>query len=166
MNILNRYYFAQLDRQSPVVIDERFNGGGKVADYVIDLLNRPLLSYWSTREGKMWKTPGAEIYGPKVMITNEFAGSGGDFMPMAFRQRNLGKLVGKTTWGGLVGIGGAPGLIDGGSITAPFFAIVSPEGEWIVENVGIKPDIDVDITPKQYMLKAMILNWKRLSRPS
>jgi len=143
----NRYYFAQLDRQA-VIIDERFNGGGFVADYVIDFLNRPLLSYWATREGKMFKTPLAVIDGPRAMVINEFAGSGGDFLPMAFRRRGLGPLVGKTTWGGLVGIYDYPNLIDGGRVTAPRVAIVSPNGEWEVENVGVSPDIDVEMDPK------------------
>ncbi|MFB3789293.1 MAG: PDZ domain-containing protein [bacterium] len=145
----NRYYFAQLDRQA-VVVDERFNGGGSVADYVVDLLDRPLLSYWATREGKMFKTPSAVLDGPRVMIINEFAGSGGDFLPMAFKRRGLGKLVGKTTWGGLVGIYDYPNLIDGGRVTAPRMAIVSPNGEWEVENVGVSPDIEVEMDPKSF----------------
>ncbi|MBP7043582.1 MAG: PD40 domain-containing protein [Chloroflexi bacterium] len=143
----NRYYFSQLDKEA-VILDERFNGGGSVADYVIDLLNRPLLSYWATREGKIFSTPAASIFGPKVMVINEFAGSGGDAMPQFFRRRGLGKLVGKRTWGGLIGIYDNPVLLDGGLVTVPRLAIFSPEGEWEVENEGVAPDVEVEMTPK------------------
>jgi tricorn protease len=143
----NRYYFSQLGREA-VVLDERFNGGGSVADYVIDLLDRPLLSYWATREGKIFSTPNASIFGPKVMIINELAGSGGDAMPLFFRRRGLGKLVGKRTWGGLIGIYDNPVLLDGGFVSAPRLAIFSPEGQWEVENEGIAPDVVVEMTPK------------------
>jgi tricorn protease len=143
----NRYYFSQLNKEA-VILDERFNGGGSVADYVIDLLNRPILSYWATREGKPFATPNASIFGPKVMIINELAGSGGDAMPLFFRRRGLGKLIGKRTWGGLIGIYDYPILMDGGMFTSPRMAIFSPEGEWEVENVGVAPDIGVEMTPK------------------
>jgi len=143
----NRYYFSQIDRQA-VVLDERFNGGGSVADYVIDLLNRPLLCRWATRDGRPFATPNASIDGPKVMIINELAGSGGDAMPLFFRRRGLGKLVGKRTWGGLIGIYDYPPLIDGGFFTSPRMAIFSPQGEWEVENEGVAPDIEVELTPK------------------
>lgn len=143
----NRYYFAQLDKQA-VVLDERFNGGGSVADYVIDLLHRPLLSHWATREGRPFSTPNASIFGPKVMIINEQSGSGGDAMPHFFRRRGLGKLVGKRTWGGLIGIYDYPALIDGGYLTSPRLAIYSPDSQWEVENEGVAPDIEVEMTPK------------------
>ncbi len=143
----NRYYFSQLDKEA-VVIDERFNGGGLVADYVIDLLDRPLLCHWATREGGIFHSPNASIFGLKVMIINECAGSGGDALPLFFRRRGLGKLVGKRTWGGLVGVYDYPVLIDGGSVTAPRLAIFSPDNEWEVENVGVAPDVEVDMTPK------------------
>lgn len=144
----NRYYFSQLDKDG-VIIDERFNGGGSVADYVIDMLSRPLLSQWATREGNVFTSPNAAIFGPKVMIINEYAGSGGDALPQFFRRRGLGQLVGKRTWGGLVGIYDYPALMDGGFVTAPRLAIFSPEGEWEVENEGVAPDIEVEMTPKE-----------------
>ncbi len=144
----NRYYFSQLNKEA-VVLDERFNGGGSVADYVIDMLNRPILSYWATRDGKPFATPNASIFGPKVMIINELAGSGGDAMPFFFRRRGLGKLVGKRTWGGLIGIYDYPVLLDGGFFTSPRMAIFSAEGEWVVENEGVAPDIEVEMTPRQ-----------------
>jgi tricorn protease len=143
----NRYYFSQLDRDG-VVLDERFNGGGFVADYVIDMLSRPILAGWESRYGKQFLSPRASIYGAKVMIVNEYAGSGGDAMPQYFRRRGLGKLVGKRTWGGLVGISGYPPLLDGGSVTSPSFGTISPEGAWEVENVGVTPDFDVEVDPK------------------
>ena len=143
----NRYYFSQLDR-SATVLDERFNTGGDIADYVEDMLNRPVLAYMATRNGRVFSSPAASIYGPKVMITNEYAGSGGDAMPLYFRRRGLGKLVGKRTWGGLVGIYDYPPLMDGGGVTAPRIALFSPTGEWDAEDVGVPPDIEVEMTPK------------------
>lgn len=142
-----RYYFAQVGKQA-AIIDERFNEGGQLADYVIDCLKRPLMSKVTTREGEDWSSPGQAIYGPKVMITNEMAGSGGDAMPWYFRKAGIGPLVGKRTWGGLVGIGGYPTLIDGGGVTAPRMAIYGLDGEWEVENRGIAPDFEVDLDPK------------------
>jgi tricorn protease len=144
----NRWYFAQIDRQG-VVLDERWNGGGLLADYVIDFLRRPLMSYAVSREGSTFAFP-AGIYGPKVMIVNESAGSGGDAMPWYFRKAGLGPLVGTRTWGGLVGIGGYPSLIDGGYVTAPRIAIYGLEGTWEVENVGIAPDVEVELDPKAW----------------
>jgi tricorn protease len=143
----NRYFFAQVDKEG-VVIDERFNGGGKAADYIIERLGRPLLNYWSTRYGADYKTPAGAIFGPKAMIVNELAGSGGDYLPWAFRRFKLGPLVGKRTWGGLVGIGGYPRLIDGGMVTAPHFAFWTPEGQWEVENKGVPPDYHVEHDPR------------------
>jgi tricorn protease len=143
----NRYFFAQVDKEA-VVIDERFNGGGKAADYIIDRLRRPLVNFWSTRYGEDYTTPAGAIFGPKAMIINELAGSGGDYLPWAFRRFKLGPLVGKRTWGGLVGIGGYPPLIDGGTVTAPHFAFWTPEGEWEVENRGVAPDVEVEYDPR------------------
>jgi tricorn protease len=143
----NRYYFAQIDKQG-AVIDERFNGGGTAADYIINYMQRPLMNYWSTREGEDFTTPVASIYGPKTMMINEYAGSGGDLMPWLFRAAKVGALVGKRTWGGLVGIYSYPVLIDGGSVTAPRVAFRNAQGELDVENKGVAPDVDVDLDPK------------------
>src|SRR4029077_5447959 len=101
------------------LLDERYNGGGSAADYIIDYLRRPLLNYWSTREGEDFATPLGSIYGPKVMLINEYAGAGGDAMPSYFRRAGIGPLVGTRTWGGLVGIYDYPRLLDGGRVTAP-----------------------------------------------
>ncbi|MCX6244277.1 MAG: PDZ domain-containing protein [Bacteroidetes bacterium] len=142
-----RYFFPQSDREA-IIIDERFNGGGSLADYITDILRRPHLNYWATRYGQDIKTPNAAIQGPKVMLINEYAGSGGDYLPWTFRKLNLGKLIGKRTWGGLVGILNFPGLMDGGFITAPNVAFWSEEG-WRIENEGIAPDIEVEQMPAE-----------------
>jgi tricorn protease len=146
LTAFNRYFFAQVDKQA-AVIDERFNGGGLLAEYIIDYLRRPLMNYISTRDGQDRVFPSTTIYGPKVMIINQLAGSGGDAMPYYFRQQKVGKLIGKRTWGGLVGIGGYPELLDGGVVTAPHLAIWFPSGQWEVENHGVMPDIDVELDP-------------------
>jgi tricorn protease len=143
----NRYYFAQTDKQG-AIIDERFNSGGQVADYFIEVLSRHIESYWSPRYGPINHTPNAGIYGPKVMLANEFSGSGGDALPWLFKHANLGPLVGKRTWGGLVGIGGIPVLMDGGHVTSPSFAFFSPKGDWDVENHGVDPDYSIEQDPK------------------
>ncbi|MBL4658665.1 MAG: PDZ domain-containing protein, partial [Flavobacteriales bacterium] len=142
-----RYFFPQQDKKA-IIIDERFNGGGLLADYYIDILLRPYQSYWNFRYGQDVKTPTASIQGPKVMIIDETAGSGGDMLPYMFRKFEVGTLVGKRTWGGLVGILGFPLFIDGGSVTAPNVAIWTKDG-YIVENVGVPPDIEVDQTPSE-----------------
>ena len=143
----NRYYFAQVGKEG-AVLDERFNGGGQLADYIIDYLRRPLMSLNLSREGELARSPASAIYGPKVMLMNEFAGSGGDAMPWYFRKAGVGPLVGTRTWGGLVGIGGYPPLIDGGSVTAPRWALFGTTGQWEVENIGIAPDVEVELDPK------------------
>ncbi|HKW98252.1 MAG TPA: PDZ domain-containing protein [Bryobacteraceae bacterium] len=144
----NRYYFAQVGKEG-AVIDERFNGGGDVADYMIEYLKRPLMSLWTTRVGADFTTPQNQIFGPKAMVVNEYAGSGGDALPWMFRERHVGTLVGKRTWGGLVGIFNFPRLIDGGFVTAPNLAFYSPTGEWDVENHGVPPDVEVEYDPAQ-----------------
>jgi tricorn protease len=141
-----RYFYPQAHKEA-VIIDERFNGGGSVADYYIEVLQKKLIAYWAMRYGMDMKTPSASIQGPKVMITDETAGSGGDLLPWMFRRFQLGTIVGTRTWGGLVGILGFPALMDGGSITAPNLAIWDAEKGWIVENEGVPPDIEVDQTP-------------------
>jgi tricorn protease len=146
----NRYFFAQVGREG-AVIDERFNGGGSAADYVIDYLRRPLQNYWLTREGHDFTTPVGAIFGPKAMIINMYAGSGGDALPWYFRDAKLGPLVGTRTWGGLVGIYDYPTLMDGGGVTAPRVAFYNRTGDWDVENHGVAPDVEVEITPKEWM---------------
>ncbi len=145
----NRYYFSQQDRQG-AIIDERFNGGGSAADYIVDLLARPLMGFFSNPVGdrQPFTLPNAGIWGPKVMVINDSAGSGGDLLPYMFRLREIGPLVGTRTWGGLVGIWDVPDLVDGGHITAPRGGFYDLSGHWAVENEGVAPDIEVEQTPK------------------
>jgi tricorn protease len=142
-----RYFFPQSDKQA-IIMDERFNGGGQVADYYIDHLRRPFTTMWATRYGEDLRTPGAAILGPKVMLIDETAGSGGDLLPWMFRKNRLGPLVGKRTWGGLVGILGFPVLMDGGRVTAPNLAIWTEDG-FVVENEGVPPDVEVEQWPAE-----------------
>ena len=142
-----RYYFPQANKEA-IIIDERFNGGGSLADYYTDLLRRPYLNFWATRFGADIKSASSSIQGPKVMITNEYAGSGGDYLPWMFRKEGLGKIVGKRTWGGLVGMLGFPALMDGGYVTAPNLAFWDEDG-WRIENEGITPDISIDQLPSE-----------------
>lgn len=146
LEAFTRDYFSQLDRKG-LVLDERYNGGGKVADYVIDLLGQDVRCWWMSRDGWAGRTPFGVLQGPKVMLINGYAGSGGDAMPWMFREARLGTLVGTRTWGGLVGITGYPPLMDGGSVTAAAFGIMDREGRWVVENVGVAPDVEVLETP-------------------
>ena len=141
-----RYYYAQQDKEG-AIIDERYNHGGQVADYIVNELDRKLMGYFAQREGQPTTSPIAGLYGPKVMIINESAGSGGDALPYMFHWRKLGPLVGTRTWGGLVGTLGVPQTIDGGGITAPSLAFYDLSGRWAVENEGVAPDIEVEYTP-------------------
>jgi len=142
-----RYFFPQADRQA-IIIDERHNAGGQVADYYIDILRRPLISHWAMRYGADLKTPLSSIQGPKVMLIDESAGSGGDMLPWMFRKLELGVLVGRPTWGGLVGVLGFPALMDGGYVSAPNLAIWTEDG-FVVENVGVPPDVEVEQLPAE-----------------
>lgn len=141
----NRYYFAQQDKDG-VVIDERNNGGGSAADYMIDVMDRELLGYFNSKVGNKYPpftTPMAGLWGPKVMIINERAGSGGDLLPYMFREKEIGPLIGTRTWGGLVGTWDTPQFIDGGGMIAPRGGFFNTEGKWDVEDKGISPDIQV-----------------------
>ena len=141
-----RYFYPQANKKA-IIIDERFNGGGSLADYYIDILKRPEQAYWNFRYGKDLKSPSASIQGPKVMIIDETAGSGGDYLPWMFRKFKLGTIVGKRTWGGLVGVLGYPEFIDGGVVTAPNVAFYTEDG-FRVENEGVAPDVDIEQLPE------------------
>lgn len=144
----NRYYFSQMEKKG-AVIDERNNGGGSAADYMVDVMARQLQGYFNSRvEGhKPFTVPNAAIWGPKVMIINERAGSGGDLMPYLFHQMKIGPLVGVRTWGGLVGTWDTPPFIDKGRMVAPRGGFYDLNGKWAVEGEGISPDIEVSQNP-------------------
>jgi len=142
----NRYFYAQVGKEG-LIVDERFNHGGQVDDFMVDNMERPLMSMWTARYGKDFTSPLSQIYGPKVMIVNQYAGSGGDYFPWHFKKAKVGPVVGYRTWGGLVGILNFPTFIDGGSVTAPNIAFYNPNGTWDVENYGVDPDIEVDFDP-------------------
>ena len=142
----NRYFFAQVGKQG-VIVDDRYNSGGQAADYIIQYLQRKLWNYWYTPNGEVSTEPGEAIFGPKAMLINEYAGSGGDLIPWFFHHSEVGTLVGARTWGGEVGITGYPPLIDGGMVTAPSIAFFSTEGKWGIENEGVSPDVEVAVDP-------------------
>ncbi len=145
LTYFKRYFFPQADRDA-IIVDERFNGGGDLPDYYIDILRRPFVANWHMRYGVDLTTPSGAILGPKVMLIDEEAGSGGDLLPFMFRKNKMGTLIGKSTWGGLVGTLGFPVLMDGGTVSAPNLAIWDEDG-WVVENVGVPPDIEVEQWP-------------------
>ena len=142
----NRFYYAQAKKDG-MIIDERFNGGGQVDDYMVEQMIRPLTSAWTARYGKDFTSPAVGNFGPKVMIVDQYAGSGGDYFPWHFKRKKAGTVVGKRTWGGLVGILVFPSFVDGGSVTSPNVAFHTPEGEWQIENYGVDPDIEVELDP-------------------
>jgi len=141
-----RYFYPQAAKDA-IIVDERFNGGGSVADYYIEALTRQPIAWWAMRYGGDLKTPSASIQGPKIMLIDETAGSGGDLLPWMFRHFKVGTLVGERTWGGLVGILGFPTLMDGAVVTAPNLGFWTPEEGFGVENVGVPPDVEVEQTP-------------------
>jgi tricorn protease len=141
-NELIRQFVAQLDKKA-LIIDERFNSGGQIPDRFIEMLNRKPLAFWATRDGIPAQSPQSGNFGPKVMLINGWSGSGGDAFPDYFRKTGLGPLIGTRTWGGLIGISGAPGLIDGAVITVPTFRMYNPDGTWFKEGHGVDPDIPV-----------------------
>ena len=146
----NRYYFSQQDKKG-VIIDERNNGGGFAADYMIDIMDRELFGYFNskTESNRPWTTPMAGIWGPKVMLINERAGSGGDLLPYMFHAKELGPLIGTRTWGGLVGTWDTPRFIDGGRMVAPRGGFFDVDGKWAVEGEGVAPDIEVIQEPSE-----------------
>lgn len=141
-NDLFRQYYGQMSKQA-IIIDDRWNGGGQIPTRFIELMNRPVTNYWAKRDGRDWTWPPDAHHGPKCMLTNGMAGSGGDMFPALFKQAGLGKLIGMRTWGGLVGISGNPQMIDGSGVTAPTFAFYEKDGTWGIEGHGVDPDIEV-----------------------
>lgn len=141
-----RGYNGQTDKEA-LIVDERDNGGGNLPWFFVEKLARTSRTKVQSRNARdSMNSP--IIDGPKVMLINENAGSGGDMLPYLFREAKLGPLIGKRTWGGLVGIGGSAPLVDGGFLTAPEFSIYDPKiNEIVAENTGVDPDIDIDNRP-------------------
>jgi tricorn protease len=147
-NELVRQFLPQRTMEG-LIIDERFNSGGQIPDRFIELLNRPIYNYWARRDHRDWQTPFVAHIGPKVMIINGWAGSGGDAFPYYFRKAGLGPLIGTRTWGGLIGISGNPQPIDGGFISAPTFGFWNTQGAWEVEGYGVQPDYEIENVPHE-----------------
>lgn len=141
-NELFRQFYGQMHMDA-MIVDDRFNGGGQIPDRFIELLDRPITNQWAVREGRDWQWPPDAAPGPKAMLINGWAGSGGDMFPWLFKYNELGPLIGTRTWGGLVGIGGMPPLIDGGYVTVPNFGFYEMDGTWGIEGHGVDPDIEV-----------------------
>jgi tricorn protease len=142
----NRMFFAQVDKEA-MIIDERSNAGGQAANYITEVLSRKHLSGWMDRDGLPYNTPAGAVHGPMVMLIDQDAGSGGDYLPYSFRHLGIGKLIGTRTWGGLIGIATNPQLMDGGFLTVPFFRFFDANNQWTVENEGVAPDIEVTLDP-------------------
>ena len=145
-NELVRQFMAQW-RKEGLIVDERWNSGGQIPDRFIELLNRPILSYWAVRDAPSQQWPPVAHRGPQVMLINGWSGSGGDAFPFYFREAGLGPLIGTRTWGGLIGISGSPDLADGGGVTVPTFRMYDPKGQWFAEGHGVDPDIVVEEDP-------------------
>ncbi len=147
-NELFRQFRAQFTKPG-LIIDERWNSGGQIPDRFIELLGRKVTNYWGVRDGRDWQTPQIAHTGPKVILANGWSGSGGDCFPWLFRKTGLGPIIGMRTWGGLIGMTGAPPLIDGGNVTVPTFGIYDTDGTWVIEGHGVDPDIEVEDDPAQ-----------------
>lgn len=139
----------EFNEKEALIIDDRYNGGGFIPDVMTGLLERKTLSYWQRNGLSAMKTPGVAHNGPKVMLMNGYSSSGGDAFPYYFRKKGLGKLIGTRTWGGLVGMSGNAGLVDGGYIAVPRFGIYNEDEQWIIEGTGVSPDIEVVDRPEQ-----------------
>ncbi|MBU2558210.1 MAG: PDZ domain-containing protein [Bacteroidetes bacterium] len=145
---LHRGMYANHNKEA-LIIDDRYNGGGFIPDRMADLLDRRTLTYWHRNGMVPNKAPGISHNGPKVMLINGYSSSGGDAFPYFFKKLGLGKLIGTRTWGGLVGISGNAGLVDGGYISVPRFGIFDENENWIIEGIGVYPDIEVVDRPEK-----------------
>lgn len=147
MQEFTKGYYPQVNKDG-MIVDERFNGGGFIPDFFVERLQLSTWTYWSTRDGAPFRTPQNAVDGPKCILTNEYAGSGGDAFPYYFKLKGVGPIIGKRTWGGLVGISHSLPLVDGGAVTMPDFGVYGLDGKWMIENHGVDPDIEVENTPE------------------
>lgn len=163
----NRMFYAQIDKDA-LIIDDRSNDGGSAANYIVDVLSQPPLAGWKGSVGATFNTPGGAMFGPKVMLIDQDAQSGGDFLAYAFKQRKVGPEIGTRTWGGLIGVSGNPTLIDGGLALVPWYRFFDADGHWTVEGMGVSPDIRVELDPlatnngRDTQLHAAIAEVKRM----
>lgn len=140
--MLQKLFYSQVSKPA-LVVDDRYNGGGFIPDRMIEMLSRTTLAFWARRGIDAMRTPGFAHDGPKVMLANSYSASGGDALPYFFRKEGLGPIVGTRTWGGLIGLSGNATFVDGGSVDVPTFRIYDGHGNWVVENVGVAPDVEV-----------------------
>jgi tricorn protease len=145
--MLQKMFYSQASKPA-LIVDDRYNGGGFIPDRMIEYLSRRTLAFWARRGVESSRTPGFAHDGPKAMLINGYSASGGDALPYFFRLNKLGPLVGTRTWGGLIGISGNPPLMDGGAVQLPTFRIYDTSGQWVVENEGVAPDVEVIDLPE------------------
>jgi tricorn protease len=143
-----KYFYSQT-RKKGLIIDGRFNGGGLDPDIFLQRLDKKIHGFWTRRYSHDQTSPALATRAHLVLLTNRQAGSGGDELPYVFRFRNMGPIIGTRTWGGLVGVSMFISLIDNGGLTAPDYRIYDGKGDWIIENQGVTPDIEVDNQPEE-----------------
>jgi len=146
LDMFTKLFYTQLDKKA-LIIDDRMNGGGNVSPMILERLQREVYRMSMYRNGSNLPVPNEAFYGPKVCLIDKYSSSDGDLFPYGFRKLGLGKLIGKRSWGGIVGISGSKPFVDGQDMRTPFFTSYSTEGEWIIEGHGVDPDIEVDINP-------------------
>lgn len=165
--MFNRMFYAQTDKDA-LIIDDRCNDGGSAANYIVDVLSQIPLSGWRGFAGDTFNTPAAASFGPKVLLIDQDAQSGGDFLAYAFKQKNIGPVIGTRTWGGLIGVSGNPTLIDGGQALVPWYRFYDVDNGWTVEGKGVSPTMRVELDPlatnagRDTQLAAAITETKRL----
>src|SRR3954468_18690481 len=143
-----KWYYPQLNKEA-LVIDDRANGGGNVSRMLIERLSRKWLGVNYSRTSETGATyPDGVFIGPMVCLLDQNSASDGDIFPYMFREAGLGTLIGKRSWGGVVGISNRGGLIDGGTVNVPEFGMINLKGEWVIEGYGVDPDIEVENDPK------------------
>ena len=179
LNEFVKYFYPQLSKKA-LIIDDRGNGGGNVSPMIIERLRREITRVNTARNVSITaQTPTKMMRGKMVLLVNGYSASDGDLFPYSFRKHNLGTIIGKRTWGGVVGIRGSLPFIDGGNLTRPEFASYSVDGkEWIIEGYGVDPDIVVENDPaKEFegidqqlnkaieVLKKTLKDYKELPKP-
>ncbi len=143
-----KYFYAQTAKQG-ILVDGRFNGGGLDPDIFLQRLAKKPLTYWTRRYSADQVEPVYASEAHMALLTNRQAGSGGDMLPWEFREKGMGPVIGTRTWGGLVGVSMSIPLMDGNSLTCPDYRVYSPSGQWVVENEGVTPDIEVELEPAE-----------------